>query len=261
MRIFDRIDPLNLNRRQWELGVLALAVILILAVGMALLMYPTAFSNDLIVSGATRRKLFFGFCALAVLLVGYLLDRQIVIYHLRQRLAEERQQVVKVRHQASLDLLATLPRLDSFRDRLAMEHRRAASIHLPLSLLVVELKPSPHLPDREEIDTACGDAAKALTRKMRAEDSIYRLASGVFAIVLPGVGTANAYRISRRLAEGLQDASGASTRFVFDVHLINYPEHASTAREMEVVARSFVPTECPEAQEVQALCATEESSS
>ena len=46
MRIFDRIDPLNLNRRQWELWVLALSVILILTTGLALLMYPTAFSND-----------------------------------------------------------------------------------------------------------------------------------------------------------------------------------------------------------------------
>ena len=70
MRIFDQIDPLNLNRRQWELWMLALTVILILAVGMALLMYPAALSNDLIVSGTTKRKIFFGFCALSVLLVA-----------------------------------------------------------------------------------------------------------------------------------------------------------------------------------------------
>src|SRR5208337_937136 len=125
MWIFDRIDPLNLDRRQWELCMLTLTVILILAVGMALLMYPEALSNDLIVSGSTKRKIFFGFCALSVLLVGYLLDRQIVIRQLRQRLAEERKRVVKIRHEASVDLLATLPGFDPFRDRLAMEHRRA----------------------------------------------------------------------------------------------------------------------------------------
>jgi GGDEF domain-containing protein len=256
MRIFDRIDPLNLNRREWELWVLALAVILILVVGMALLMYPTALSNDLIVSGNTKRKIFFGFCALSVLLVGYLLDRQIVINQLRRRLAEEHQQVVEIRHQASVDLLRTLPGLDFFRDRLAMEHRRSAATHLPLSLLVVELKPSPHLPDKDEIDTAFGDAAKALTTKLRIEDSMYHFPSGVFAIVLPGVGTADAYFISRRLAEGLHDASGASTRFLFDVHLINYPEHVSTAREMEEAARSLLPTERLKAQEVEAVLAT-----
>jgi hypothetical protein len=58
---------------------------------MALLMYPTALSNDLVVSGTTKRKTFFGFCALSVLLLGYLLDRQIVIDQLRQRVAEVHQ--------------------------------------------------------------------------------------------------------------------------------------------------------------------------
>src|SRR5271157_3024479 len=115
MRIFYQIDPRNLDRRQWELCMLTLTFILILAVGMALLMYPTALSNDLIVSGTTKRKLFFGFCALSVLLVGYLLDRQIVIRQLRQGLAEEHKRVLEIRHEASADLLATLPGFDLFR--------------------------------------------------------------------------------------------------------------------------------------------------
>jgi GGDEF domain-containing protein len=251
MRVFDRIDPLNLDRREWELWVLALAVILIFASGMALLMYPTAFSNDLIVSGATKRKLFFGFCGLSVLLMGYLLDRQAVINHLRQRVAEAHRQVEQVRHAASVDLLATLPGFDFFRDRLAMEHRRAASTHLPLSLLLVALKPLLNLGDKDEIDTAFGDAAKALSRKLRAEDSIYHIPPGVFAIVLPRAGTENANAISSRLREGLHDASGASTRFFFEVHLINYPEHASTAREMEEAVLSLLPTESLERQKAE----------
>ena len=37
-----------------------------------------------------------------------------------------------------------------------------------------------------------------------------------------------------------------------NVHLISYPEHASTAREMEEAARSLFPTECLAAQEVEA---------
>jgi GGDEF domain-containing protein len=232
--------------------MLALTVILILAVGMALLMYPAALSNDLIVSGTTKRKIFFGFCALSVLLLGYFLDRQIVISQLRQRVAEEHRRFVAMRHQASVDLLATLPGFTLFRDRLAMELRRAASTHSPLSLLVVQLDPSPQLPYKHEIDTALGDAAKALTRKLRAEDSIYRFRRGVFAVVLPGVGTENAHRISSRFMEGLHDASGVSTRFSFDVHVINYPEDAGTAREMEEAARSLFPTECLAAQEVEA---------
>jgi len=91
MRIFGRIDPLNLNRRRWELALLALTVILILVAGMALLMLLTVLSNDLIVSGTTKRMIFFGFCALSVLLVGYLLERRVATSQLRKRLAEEHQ--------------------------------------------------------------------------------------------------------------------------------------------------------------------------
>ena len=91
-----------------------------------------------------------------------------------------------------------------------------------------------------------------MTRKLPAEDSIYCLRRGVFGIVLPGVGTENAHRISTRLTEGLHDASGASSRFLFDVNLINYPEHASSAREMVEAVRSLLSGECLAAQEVEA---------
>ena len=252
MRIFDRIDSVNLNRRQWELCILALAVIVILTMGMALLMYPTAFSNDLIVSGPTTRKLFLGFCVLSILAVGYLLDRQVVISQLRRRVAEQHRQAVEIRHEASMDLLASLPGFDLFRDRLAMEQRRAASTQSPLSLLFVGLKPLPRLSGKDAIDAAYGDAAKSLTRKLRGEDSIYHFPPGVFAIVLPGVSLESARSISRRLDEGLHDASGGSTRFLFDVRVINYPEHASTAREMEEAARSLFSAECVQAQIVEA---------
>jgi hypothetical protein len=70
-------------------------------------------------------------------------------------------------------------------------------------------------------------------RKLHAEDFIYYFWPGVLGIVLPGVDTGNAYRTSARVKECLRDASGASTRFLFDLHVFNYPEHVSTARELE----------------------------
>jgi PAS domain-containing protein len=88
-RIFGPIAPRNLDRRHWELHILAVMGIFILAVGVALSMYPAALSNDLIVSTTTRLKILFGFCALSVLLVGYLLNRQVVISQLSRRLAEQ----------------------------------------------------------------------------------------------------------------------------------------------------------------------------
>jgi hypothetical protein len=67
-----------------QLSVLVIVTIIVLATGLALLMYPAVFSNQAVPSGRTLRIGFFGFCALSVLLVGYLVDRQMTIRQLRR---------------------------------------------------------------------------------------------------------------------------------------------------------------------------------
>jgi GGDEF domain-containing protein len=241
MRIFDQIDPLRLERREWHLWTLALTVIVILSVGMALLMYPTVFGPQVVFSGPAFRELFFGFCGLSTLLVGYLVDRHIVISQLRKQLADDQKQMTRIRLEASADLLGSLPGIDHFRDRLAMEYRRASSTQQPLSLVVVKLTTARNVQDPGEIQAAYGDAAKALTRKLRGEDSIHRFAPGVFGIILPGVSASSAYRVADRLSDGLHDAAGASSRFSSEVRLFNYPEHVATARELDEAVRVFAP--------------------
>lgn len=243
MKIFDQIDPRTLDRRELQLWVLALGMIVILASGMALLMYPTAFSDPVVLTGNTLRKIFFGFCALSVLLVGYLVDRQITLRALRQEILEQERRVIDLRLEASMDFLETLPSFTHFQDRLAMEYRRASGSKQPLSLLVIDLKPNRELSHGTEMSTAFGDAAKALTRKLRGEDSIYRFAPGAFGIVLPGVNVSDAYRVVNRIEDGLNDAAGVSARFSSDIRVVNYPEHVASAREMEDVVRAHLPKE------------------
>lgn len=245
MKVFDQIDPSKVERREWHLWLLALTVILVLTVGMALLMYPTVFSHPVVLSGPTQRKAFFGFCALSILLLGYLGDRQLVISHLRKRLAEEHKLIIQIRHEASTDLLGTLPGFEHFQDRLMMEYRRAVATHRPLSIGVIALKSTPSLAATSEVSTAFGDAAKAMIRKLRGEDSIYLFSPGVFCMLLPGVDASKAHQISDRLTEGLKDASGASTRFSFDVQILNYPDHAATAREIEDAVCNLLPEGSP----------------
>jgi GGDEF domain-containing protein len=240
MQLFDRVDPSRLDRRELHLWVLALTVIFVLAMGVALLMYPTIYSYPLCLTGFQARAIFFGFCALWALLVGYLVDRQVVIRHLRRELEREKRQVAQIRQEASADLLTTLPGPDLFRDHLAMEYRRASSTQQPLSLLAVELKPARDLTDPGGIVTAFGDAAKALRRKLRGEDSMFLFAPGVFGIVLPAVDAGGAYSVRDHLMEGLPDAVGASNRFSLGVNVVNYPEHVATAREMEECVQSLL---------------------
>ncbi len=204
-------------------------------------MYPTAFFHPIILSGPTLRKTFFGFCALSLLLPGYFLDRQLTIHQLRKELVEGQNRVMHIRHEASAELLESLPGISHFEDRLAMEFRRASNTQQSLSLLTVQLKSSHELFDAREIAASFGDAAKALIHTLRREDWIYQFRPGVFGILLPGVSAADACRVSDRIADRLRAAWGASECFSFDIRVINCPEHIATAREMEKAVASHFP--------------------
>ena len=90
MLIFDRIRLQDIDRRNWQLWILAIVMILILAGGLALHMYTLAWATGFSVSQRTMLKGMIGFCVLAILFVGYLLDRQAVITRLRKDLADEK---------------------------------------------------------------------------------------------------------------------------------------------------------------------------
>ena len=174
---------------------------------MALLMYPAVFGNNAAASGHTTRTLFFGFCALCVLVVAYLLNRQYVVHQLRKNLVEQKTEMVHLRQEASADLLGTLPGFSHFQDRLTMGFRRAVQTGEPLSLVLVRLKPSHMFDSPAEVSVALGDAARVLLRKLRTDDSLYHLSSGAFAMVLPSTCGADMNQVANRVAEGLADAS------------------------------------------------------
>jgi len=241
MRIFDQIDPGNIERRERELWLLAIAVIAILAGGVALLMYFRIFAHAFVLTGSSVRTAFFAFCVLATLLIAYLMDRHIVVRHLRQQLTEALERNVALRHQAGADVLAALPGFNDFQDRIAMEFLRAANAREPLSVVVVLILPSAVVSGTAEAVSAFGDAGNALKRRLRPEDSIFLIGSGAFVILLPGVSLAEARQSASRLEEGLLDASGASNRFTSELQVINYPQHYHTVREIEAAVGCLVP--------------------
>ena len=240
MRIFDRIDPDKLDQRDAELWFLALAMLLVLAGGVALLIYPSTFSNPVTLSGVSVRKIFFSFCVLCILLVGYLMERQLMIRQLRKQLNEERTRTSRLLSQAGADLLESLPKYEQFQNQLALDFSRSVTFQQPLSLVVVCLKASRPMADAGETYATYVDAVTAMIRKLRGDDSIYLFGPGVFCILLPGAFEDDASRVSGRLSEGLTDAAGASKRFSFDLRGVNYPAHAQTAREMEEAIHSYV---------------------
>ncbi len=240
MRTFDRIDLDNLERRELHLSILTAVLVLILAAGVALLMYPLVFVHPDENNKWNLRIAFTGFCVLSLLVAGYLLDRQRTIRRLKQQLIEQFERNLELRHQARVDLLQTIPDLNHFWDSLAMEFRRAASLQQPLSLLVAKPKSSRGSSQTSETTEAWGEAAKAMTSKLRPTDSIYRLSPGVFGILLPETDITNANGISLRLQEALRMVE-AKSGLSFEMKVFNFPEHVGSAHELEEIVKSMLP--------------------
>jgi len=240
MEVFDKVNQHTVDRRDQQLAILALIMVIALGGGMALLMYPTVFGRAAVIPVAPSRTLFFGFCALCVLMVLYLVNRMLVVQNLRSSLVEEREQLTLLLQQSSAELLGTLMGFSHFQDRLSMDFRRATQTREPLSVLLVRVKRSKLFAQGPQAEVALGDAAKVLSRKLRAEDSLYRLAAEVFGMVLPGMTEEAARQVADRLAEGLADASGASDRYTSEIQVVNYPKHVSSASELERRAATVV---------------------
>jgi len=222
------------------LRLLALTVILVLALGLALMMYPTVFAKPMTLSGATFQTIFFGFCTLSVLLIGYLVDRHILISRLRGRIAARESAIQFIQHEASKDFLASLPAIDNFTDRLAMEFRRASRSEQPLSLLAVEVRVRPEICNEADTEVVHADAGRAMLRRLRGEDSLFLLESGAFGILLPRISTHTAELMKEGFEGELRDAAGLIPRFNFKVRLINYPDQVSSAHEiMEAIPPLF----------------------
>ncbi|HEY6385400.1 MAG TPA: diguanylate cyclase [Candidatus Acidoferrum sp.] len=85
-----------------------------------------------------------------------------------------------------------------------------------------------------------GEAAKAMSGKLRPTDSIYNLSPELFAIVLPETDTLNAKRVAVRLQEQLQ-AVRAKFDLSLDISVHNFPEHVQSSHELEDIVKSQLP--------------------
>jgi len=96
-----------------------------------------------------------------------------------------------------------------------------------------------------------GDAAKAISRKLREQDSIYVLAPACFGVILPALEASTARALASRIAEGLIDAAGLTARFSYKIDIVNYPQNASSAHELYEAVAALIPGD----KSVQALAA------
>lgn len=237
MATINREELDRLERRELQLTIVAAVFVFVLASGLAVFMYPLVFVHVDAGNKWTMRVAFFGFCALTLLFIGYLLERQRTVRKLKQQILEELERNIELRLQASADLLHTMPDINHFWDRLTMEFRRAMTMQRNLTLLLVKAKMSNAQADNT---AGLGDAAKAMSRKLRPSDSIYRLAPELFGLVLAETDTLNAKRIAVRLQEELQ-AVRTKHGGTFETSVHNYPENVQSSHELEDIVKSMLP--------------------
>jgi GGDEF domain-containing protein len=243
MQITNRTNSVDLQRRERHLAVFACVAISILASGAALLMYPAVFFEQSPSPGNAPRIAFFGFWGLCVLLTAYIWDSQATIRRLRGELESGRRQMEEARRQASAELLKTIPKLGSFQDLLAMESRRTIAMSDNLSILLVTVQSSEGVSSPTARVSILGDAAKAISRKLRAQDSIYHLGEATFGVILPGVSKDAARGISARVAEGLADAAGAVGQFSSRINIVSYLEDALSAHDLQETVCTLIPSD------------------
>ena len=230
----------SLERHKMRRILLACSAIIILAIAVALLMHPIVLSPAASAMSGIMTTAAFGFCVLSILEAIYLVDWQVTIKRLRQQISEERKMSSKVLKQASVDLFETLANFSSFQDQLLAESQRAAACKQNLTVLVVTTQVQGAFSEPSLSRPILGDVAKAISRKLREQDSIYMLTYGSFGVILPGVNTLAAQRVSDRVAEGLTDATGASNRFSFRIAAISFPEQISSAHDFELAVNGLL---------------------
>jgi GGDEF domain-containing protein len=239
MEKIDQAALDNLEKREFQLTILSAVFVMVLAGGVALLMYPVVFLHPEESNKWMLRIGFAGFCVLTILFVVYLFDRQRTVRKLKQHLLDEMKRNAELRNQAHVDLLHGLADLNHFQDQLSMEFRRAMNMQKPLSLIAVKVNCAAALGNEQDITAALGEAAKGISRTMRPTDSIYALAKNIFGVIMPDTMMANAKLIEMRIEQTL--GSIGAGRFASEITACSYPEQMQSAHEMEDVVASLLP--------------------
>jgi GGDEF domain-containing protein len=237
--------PEDLERREFQLSLFAASAIAVLAAGLATLMYPAVFANTENTRNGVPQIAFYGFCVLSSLLVAYIVDRQLTIHRLREQMALERRMASAALQLASADRLATMPNVITFDDRLTMEFRRASTAGLKLSVMVISLKLNGAFAEPGLAESTLGDAASAVSHKLREQDSIFILRPTFFGVIVPGMGQTGVQTVFHQISETLAGASGTENRFSFKIDVVSYPEQTSSALDLELAVSGWLPESEP----------------
>ncbi len=154
---------------------------------------------------------------------------------LEQRVAER---TAALEHQALHDTLTGLPNRTLLTDRLAQGILAARRANGSVALLVLNLDAFKEINDtlgHQRGDLLLREIGPRLQGSVRDTDTVARLGGDEFAVVLPGIDTARAGRIARKVLDSLEKPfiiDGRALDVGASVGVAVYPEHGEDAGGM-----------------------------
>jgi diguanylate cyclase (GGDEF)-like protein len=211
----------EIDRLDWQLWVVAVALIFLLGAGVLGFMIPSVFwFGEALVLQAPQRA-FYGLCVLLGLTLVYLLQKRMRLRKLRQALLAERAQwELQLVHSAFHDTLTDLPNRALLLDRLhlALAAARRHKDH-QFALIFVDLDRFKLLNDsmgHRMGDQALIVVARTLQHCVRAEDTVARLGGDEFAVLVARVqDDRDVFRVVDRIRHALAMPLNLEGREVF----------------------------------------------
>jgi diguanylate cyclase (GGDEF)-like protein len=185
----------HLDRRQWWLWSSSVAIILLLTLAVASFAFPAMLSREENTYSFYLNQAVRALVGMVLLFSVYLVYQQVLIYRLRNQLAQQIRSLAKVENLASevyklaaLDQLTGLYNRRSGEQRLAQEISRAQRHGRPLTILLMDLDSLKQVND--SLGHAAGDLvikgfADRLQRAIRGSDQAVRLGGDEFMVILP----------------------------------------------------------------------------
>jgi diguanylate cyclase (GGDEF)-like protein len=185
----------HLDRRQWWLWSSSVAIILLLTLAVASFAFPAMLSQEENTYSFYLNQAVRALVGMVLLFSVYLVYQQLMIYRLRNQLAQQIRSLAKVENLASevyklaaLDQLTGLYNRRSGEQRMAQEISRAQRHGRPLTILLMDLDGLKQVNDN--LGHAAGDMvikgfAERVQRAIRGSDQAVRLGGDEFMVILP----------------------------------------------------------------------------
>lgn len=214
----------QLERRDWELWLIVSLTGVLVATGLAAILFPAAFlkHDNMHFELTVSRPLATGLFTLLALLNTYLVTKRLEIRRLREKLLSSTIQQELIRQQSFTDPLTEIYNRRSLEEIAGRFISHARRLKNPLSLLLIDI-------DRfKDVNTTFGhltgdvvlaDTAALLKSSVRGSDAVFRYGGDEFVIILADTSRSGAAKVIERIKGYLLDWNRAGTLDRFELSL------------------------------------------